>query len=95
MQNEAYVDALHAAVRTLQRAEIEVFTVLAKVAASSDTGNTHETDGVDRYFYQELSEFEQAEDQNLEVLVHVVRHLAQIRKRVVQDNLLDINLDDD
>jgi hypothetical protein len=95
MQNEAYVDALHAAVRTLQRAEIEVFTVLAKVAASGDTDNPYDADSMDRYFYQELSEFEQAEDQNLEVLVHVVRHLAQIRKRVVQDNLLDINLDDD
>ena len=92
MQNEAYVEALHMAVRTLQRAEIEVFTVLTKVAHSIAT---NETADLDNLFYQDLSEFEQTEDQNLEVLAHIVRHLAQIRKRVVQYNLLDINLDDE
>jgi|GEM_PF-2945331 len=95
MRYEAYIEALNEAVRTLQRAEIEAFDALTKVALSSPGTEFQQLLNPDAVVELELSMFEHSNDKNLEALAGIVKYLCQVRKRLIHDNELSINLDDE
>jgi hypothetical protein len=95
MKDESYVEALNEAVRILQRAEIDVFNVVVQVAFDGPYNATTEFSDPCDALEMELPLFEQNNDPNLSALAGVVKHLCQIRKRLISENALNINLDDE
>jgi hypothetical protein len=95
MQQEAYEEALNNAVRILLRAEIDVFHIIAQVATDGPFKDKISFTDPCEALEMELPMFEHTEDANLQALAAVVKHLCQVRKRLIEENALVINLDDE
>lgn len=95
MQNEDYQGSLEEAVRTLHRAETEIFTAMVNVGFQGvykDISLLHENGEV---LNLELAMFEDTEDANLEALVEAVRQIALAKQTLINLGNLNVEFDDE
>ena len=94
MSTSEYKQWVEDAVHTLQNAENEVFTAMVNVAFSGvykDISRVHEPGDV---INMELAMFEETDDQNLELLVDLVKKIATIKESLINLNALEIDLEE-
>ena len=95
MATSEYKQWLEDAVHTLQNAENEVFTAMVNVGFSGvykDISRVHEPGDV---INMELAMFEETDDQNLDLLVDLVKKIATIKESLINLNALEIDLDEE
>lgn len=94
MADEEYTMHLEAAVKTLHRLETEVFTAMMELVSAS---------GLDKKFPlqqhqsndQDLQQIEEIADTNLKYLAKLIKHISDIKHRLIHDNDLQLQLDDE
>src|SRR6478735_4871472 len=95
MSSSEYKQWLEDAVHTLQNAENEIFTAMVNVGFSGvykDISTVHEPGDI---INMELAMFEDTGDQNLDLLVDVIKKIAEIKESLINLNALEINLEED
>jgi hypothetical protein len=95
MSSSEYKEWLEDAVHTLQNAENEVFTAMVNVGFSGvykDISRVHEPGDI---INMELAMFEDTDDQNLELLVGLVKKIAEVKESLININALEINLEEE
>lgn len=95
MEDQDYKQTIEDAIRTLHEAEIEVFTAMVNVGfkgAYDEISKLHE---VGEILNLEIAMFENTGDNNLDLLVKIVKEISRTKHQMINLNNLDIELEDD
>lgn len=89
--HQDYKDTIKDALAALHKAETQIFTALVNVGFAgqySDISRLHE---IGEVLNLEIAMFEDTGDENLTLLVHLVKDVARVKHSLANLNNIDIN----